>query len=422
MASVLASHRLPDPHAGWRVLAAYGEPFMLRREGNVLRAYLEFSEWHRPDLADPEASMQVLFEDVASPCASSTIDVLPRWVGFWSYDFLAAHMGLRLQAPRDVAVPDGLFGRPLARLTLSDTQTLIEAVDACRVKALAALTSASERDYKQAPVSPFRCNLDFETYRDIFHCAREHILDGDTYQIKISQRYFSEGARDPLATFRKLDARNPSPEAFLLCVDDFALVSCSPETVINLREGVLETRPIGGTWERRGDVSCEAAQEAFSSNDKECSEHNMLVDLERNDLARVCLSGTVKVARYRELERYAHLYHTVSTIRGRLRGDVRRADIVRALLPGGSITGCPKWRTMELIDRYEPSARGVYTGAFGSIETVGAMRFNLIIRTLLMRSEGVYAQAGGGIVVDSTPEYEYNENAIKARALLEACS
>ena len=157
----------------------------------------------------------------------------------------------------------------------------------------------------------------------------------------------------------------------------------------------------------------------FLSDPKEVAEHNMLVDLERNDLSTVCEPGSVRIARFREVETYSHLHHLVSTIEGRLRPDVELRDILRGILPGGTITGCPKIRTMELIDSLEPCFRGPYTGSFGTIGDDGSLRLNLIIRALVATSDRCFAQAGGGIVVDSTPGYEYKENELKARALLD---
>lgn len=396
------------------MLAHIAEPFMLRREGSALVAYLDFEAWVRADTTATEDTLSKLFTTSRHTGLSFS-----GWVGFWTYDFLAAHMGLGLQAKLDMALPAALFGRPRALLRIFKNHAEIETADASRLKALRELSQRPAKVLPQKPQAQFTCNLNFSAYRDIFYAAREHILDGDTYQIKISQRYEARCQLDALSAFRRLDALNPSPEAFIVHTPECKLVSCSPETVIDKQGAWIETRPIGGTWERKATVDERAHLASFTSNDKELSEHHMLVDLERNDLARICRVGSVEVARFRQIEPYAHLYHLVSTIRGELAEGVQGADIVRALLPGGSITGCPKWRTMELIDEFEPCARGIYTGSFGTISDAGDMRFNLMIRTLLGIGDSVYAQAGGGIVVDSTPEYEYHENAIKARALLE---
>ena len=162
--------------------------------------------------------------------------------------------------------------------------------------------------------------------------------------------------------------------------------------------------------------------ERFLNDQKEVAEHNMLVDLERNDLSTVCKPGTVRLTRFREVETYAHLHHLVSTIEGSLKEDVHLSEILAAMLPGGSITGCPKIRTMELIDDLEPCFRGPYTGSFGTISDDGSISLNIIIRSMLILDKFCYTQSGGGIVVDSTAEYEYNENNLKARALLELLS
>ena len=159
--------------------------------------------------------------------------------------------------------------------------------------------------------------------------------------------------------------------------------------------------------------------ERFLSDSKEVSEHNMLVDLERNDLSALCTPGTVRIERFREVETYAHLHHLVSTISGKLRAELGLREILQGMLPGGSITGCPKIRTMEWIDRLEPCFRGPYTGSFGTLADNGDLRLNLIIRAMLVLDDKCYTQAGGGIVVDSTPSYESKENRIKAQALLD---
>ena len=196
-------------------------------------------------------------------------------------------------------------------------------------------------------------------------------------------------------------------------------MSCSPEVVIDKVGQRITTRPIGGTYERSTTKQDPSVIERFLSDPKEVSEHNMLVDLERNDLSVLCIPGTVRIERFREVETYAHLHHLVSTISGELRPELGLREILRAMLPGGSITGCPKIRTMEWIDRLEPCFRGPYTGSFGTLADNGDLRLNLIIRAMLVLKDKCYTQAGGGIVVDSTPGYEFKENRIKAQALLD---
>ena len=400
-------------------LTALEAPMALRHEpdGSHL-AFLDFDEILELDADHPEQSLQELL----APRPSSGL-AFSGWVGFFSYEFLAGLAGLSCRAKRDLALPGGWFGRPRTILRICGDRVEVESDSPKRAAELEQVLGSDAvppEPYHAGNLSEPTCNLDFEAYRSIFLQAREEILDGNVYQIKISQRYESKSCVSPLLAFRRLEAVNPSPESFLLDTGSFSIVSCSPETVL-LKEGEhLTTRPIGGTYERQPETTGEENLASFLQDTKELREHNMLVDLERNDLSAVCLPGSVKIKRFREVETYAHLHHLVSTIEGRLKPSVDLPAIFRAMLPGGTISGCPKFRAMELIDSLEPCFRGPYTGSFGTIGDNGDLRLNLIIRAIVMTGGRSYAQAGGGIVVDSTPEYERNENQIKAQALLDA--
>ena len=342
------------------------------------------------------------------------------WVGFFGYEFLAHHFGVQLYAKKDLSVPHAWFGRPQSLVTLEADQTIIESSDETREQEVTKLlqkpiSKEISLSSSQAPT----CNLSFKQYEDIFLQAREAILNGETYQIKISQRFEAETAMDPLSAFCRLQNSNPAPEAFLLSTPTFSIVSCSPEVVIHKTGDDIITRPIGGTYRRGGKDSDHSLIERFLRDPKEVAEHNMLVDLERNDLSTICHPGSVQIQNFREVESYSHLHHLVSTISGRLKVNTSLQEIVRAILPGGSITGCPKARTMEWIDRLEPCFRGPYTGSFGTISDNGDIHLNLVIRAMLILDGCCYTQAGGGIVVNSTPKYEYQENQTKAQALLD---
>ena len=347
------------------------------------------------------------------------------WLGFFGYEFLASNLGLSLLATRDLQVPDGWFGRPQTIIHLLPDQTRIESTFQGEPSKLPIpLSSQTIHDLNQIEFATTsqKCNLSFPDYEKIFAGAREAILDGESYQIKISQRHEAKVQIDPILAFAKLNLANPAPEAFLLQTEDFSLVSCSPEVVINRKGKHISTRPIGGTYERNKNESDSSAIERFLQDPKEVAEHNMLVDLERNDLSSVCVPGSVQLTRFREVETYAHLHHLVSTIEGTLKEGAGLNEILTAMLPGGSITGCPKISTMEWIDQLEPCFRGPYTGSFGIISDQGDLSLNLIIRSMLILDEFCYTQAGGGIVINSTPEYEYNENNLKAQALLDLLS
>ena len=379
--------------------------------------FLDFRERSRLSSSSTEKSLSLL-QSHSPPNGLS----FSGWVGFFGYEFLAANLGLSLTAKRDLEVPDGWFGRPETILRLSSQGTSIESREPTREKEIESLLIHSlfeETAEISFPGKSLGCNLDFERYERIFAQAQQAILDGETYQIKISQRFEAESKVDPLRAFAKLHQANPAPESFLLQTPDFSLVSCSPEVVIDKVGQRITTRPIGGTYERSTTKQDPSVIERFLSDPKEVSEHNMLVDLERNDLSALCIPGTVRIERFREVETYAHLHHLVSTISGELRPELGLREILRAMLPGGSITGCPKIRTMEWIDRLEPCFRGPYTGSFGTLADNGDLRLNLIIRAMLVLKDKCYTQAGGGIVVDSTPGYEFKENRIKAQALLD---
>ena len=345
------------------------------------------------------------------------------WLGFFGYEFLASNLGLTLLSTRDLEVPDGWFGRPQTIIHLLSDQTKIESSLPHRAQEIADFLEFStiyDLDKIEFLTTAQKCNLDFAEYKKIFTGAREAILNGESYQIKISQRYEAKVQIDPILAFAKLNLANPAPEAFLLQTKDFSLVSCSPEVVIHRKEKHITTRPIGGTY-GRNENDCSVI-ERFLQDPKEVAEHNMLVDLERNDLSSVCVPGSVQLTRFREVETYAHLHHLVSTIEGTLKEDAGLNEILTAMLPGGSITGCPKIRTMEWIDKLEPCFRGPYTGSFGIISDQGDISLNLIIRSMLILDDNCYTQSGGGIVINSTPEYEYQENNLKARALLDLLS
>ena len=350
-------------------------------------------------------------------------------IGFFSYEYLCHLAGFNPTAEKDLELPDALWARPQSIITLESGRCEIETLLAGRlVEVVGFLNSPLGMTISQkvpdfcSKNKQWKCNIDFDSYKELFDQAKEQILDGNTYQIKISQRYNAPFTLKPAYHFSKLMQANPAPESFVIAWDDFSMVSCSPEMVIdyNAKTQKVSTRPIGGTLDR-AKVNTKNKQELesyFYGNEKEAHEHNMLIDLERNDLSRFCEYGSVSIDQYRKIETYAHVYHLVSQITGCLSADKKSVDIVRSMLPGGTVTGCPKMKTLELIDRFEPCFRGPYTGSFGTISDNGSIYLNLIIRTLVAIRGQAYVQAGGGIVVDSDAEYEYNENQIKAQALL----
>ncbi len=251
---------------------------------------------------------------------------------------------------------------------------------------------------------------------------QDYIRAGDVFQVNLSRGWQAEFAEAPApaALFAKLMRNNPAPFSALLQMDGWAIVSSSPERLVRLdRDGVLETRPIAGTHPRSADAAEDAELRArLQAHPKERAEHVMLVDLERNDLGRVCDPGSVKVKALMDITSYAHVHHIESTVCGRLRSDLTVFDALRAVFPGGTITGCPKVRTMQIIHELEQTPRRSYTGSVGFINTDGSFDFNILIRSFLLRGNRLGFRAGAGIVADSVPQRELDETRAKARGLL----
>lgn len=250
----------------------------------------------------------------------------------------------------------------------------------------------------------------------------EHLQAGDIFQVNLSRRWLASYADSPDASslYAALREANPAPFAGLLQQPGWAVASSSPERLVEVRQGVAQTRPIAGTRPRLpGDDELERIRE-LSSHPKERAEHVMLIDLERNDLGRVCVPGTVVVNELMVVESYAHVHHIVSNVRGRLRDDVTPGAVIAATFPGGTITGCPKVRCMEIIANLETDPRGAYTGSFGYLDRNGDLDLNILIRTLTLAGNEVSLRAGAGIVADSIADDELAETRIKARGLLRA--
>lgn len=251
--------------------------------------------------------------------------------------------------------------------------------------------------------------------------AKAYIRAGDIYQANLSQRFSFTFQGSPLKLYGRLRETNPSPYASLLHLDDLWVASSSPELLIEKKGDLCVTRPIAGTRPSGRDLqeSRRLARELLT-NEKERAEHLMLVDLERNDLGRVSKWRSVRVKDFMRLEKYARVQHIVSEITGRLRPAEDPWDLIRAMFPGGTITGCPKIRSMEIIDELEPVQRGIYTGSIGYIGFDGNLMLNIAIRTLVLQRNQGYLQVGAGIVADSDPEREYEETLAKGEALAEA--
>ena len=268
-----------------------------------------------------------------------------------------------------------------------------------------------------------RSNLSSDNYKKIVSRAKTYISAGDIYQANLAQRFNTKYNGDPLNLYLKLSNVNPSPFSGFLKFSDFTIISSSPERLLKVNDDKLETRPIAGTRPRGSDKNKDAALTTeLLLNEKERAEHLMLVDLERNDMGRVCKAGSVNVTELMCLEQYSHVSHIVSNIEGKLKSNITIYNLLKSLFPGGTITGCPKIRCMEIINELEPSERGAYSGSFGYIGFCRQLDLNILIRTIFLKNGEASFHVGAGIVADSDPDNEYEETLAKAAAMIEVLS
>lgn len=367
-------------------------------------------------------------------------------VGYFSYDMARHIERLPRLAQDDLGLPDALFIFPDEFLVFDHQERVLlltvpahigedgaeevwrqgeERLDRLEELVLSASIPAvradadrgSGTDVPDMPVG----NLAPEEFHCIVRRAIEYILAGDIFQVNLSVRFSRRYDRDPLALYESLRAINPAPYMTFLEFSDHAIVGASPELLLKVNGAALVTRPIAGT-RRRGANEREDEEKAkeLIENEKERAEHLMLVDLERNDLGRVARYGSVHVDEFMGIEKYSHVIHIVSNVRAELAEGKDLFDAIRGVFPGGTITGAPKVRAMEIIEELEPHRRGIYTGSIGWIGFDGNAELNIAIRTMVLKEGRAYAQAGAGIVADSIPEYEYKESVRKAQAALRA--
>ncbi len=289
------------------------------------------------------------------------------------------------------------------------------------------LSQPESCDIENIDFAQVRCNMNKDYYLRMIEKIKRYIYDGDVYQINFSQRFECDYTARPIDLFHWQNHYNPSGYAAYIDAGRFHIVSASPEMFITINDGIIQTKPIKGTRRRVFETS-ESNRQAKKANDanytellaseKEQAELNMIIDLERNDVARICEPGTRKVLQPRTIEAYPTVFHAVATVGGQLRKDVTFCDALKAMFPGGSITGAPKIRSMKIIDETEPTVRAVYTGSIGFIGLDGNVCLSIAIRTIIITNQTAFAQTGGGIVADSDPQSEWDETITKARALI----
>ena len=272
-------------------------------------------------------------------------------------------------------------------------------------------------------VMPARADSEFgeNAFKAAVTRAKEYIAAGDIMQVVLSQRMSRPFSASPLTLYRSLRSLNPSPYMFYYDMGNFHIVGSSPEILVRLEDDTVTLRPIAGTRPRGDTREADLALEReLMADPKELAEHLQLLDLGRNDVGRVAVTGSIRVTEQMVIERYSHVMHIVSNVEGKLKPGLKPMDVVRATFPAGTVSGAPKVRAMEIIDELEPSKRGVYAGSVGYLGFTGALDLAIAIRTAVIKDGTLYVQAGAGIVADSVPESEWIETQNKARAVIRA--
>ena len=332
------------------------------------------------------------------------------YIGFFGYEILNNLLGLKIKKQKKINFYKGVFYKPETIIKIRKKITITSNIKSNKFNSFFQSTKI---------LSPFKLNIDFKKYKKIFDTFSKKIRSGETYQIKICTKYKNKSQINPVNFFWKLMKTNASPESFMIRDKNYSIVSCSPETLISKKGKRIITKPIAGTLKKNKFTNKYMALKFFKNNIKETKEHNMIVDMERNDLSRICKPGTVKIKKEKYVEEYRHLYHYVTSVEGRLNNNCKIKDIIKSMMPGGSVIGCPKIRTLELLNQQEKEDRNIFTGSFGYIKFNQDMRFNIIIRSILNYKNFSEISAASGVVLDSAARKEFNENYIKAKSLLE---
>ncbi len=332
------------------------------------------------------------------------------YIGFFGYEILCNLLNIKINNQKKLMFYKGVFYKP---------ETLIKIRKDIKIVSSKKKQDFKKFFYKTKILSPFKLNINYRKYQKIFDVFSKKIKQGETYQIKVCTKYKNRSQINPINFFWKLMKINSSPESFMIRDKDFSIVSCSPETLIDKKGNSIITKPIAGTLRKNKNINKIKALNFFKNNDKETKEHNMIVDMERSDLSRICKPGSVKILKQKYVEEYKHLFHYVTTIQGKLRNKIKIRNIIKSMMPGGSVIGCPKVRTLELLNKQEKEDRNIFTGSFGYIKFNLDMRFNIIIRSILNFKNISEISAASGIVLDSSPKKEFNENFIKAKSLLD---
>lgn len=349
--------------------------------------------------------------------------------GYFSYDFGADLIPIEQKVFDDVVLPDFVFAFVDKVFAFDHQENELYFLALAETDLQSRKKIESMKEDLQKPVrlrsvgemGALKSNVSFAQYKEKIAAVKQYLKDGETYQVNFSQRFAADCTVDGWKIYQKLSSLNPSPFSCYFEFPDFKIMSSSPELLLRKKGTKVETWPIKGTVARGKNEEEDAANQAeLLASEKEKAELAMITDLERNDLGKVCDAGSVKVTDFQKIEKYSHVIHTIAKVEGKLAYGKDFWDALKATFPGGSITGCPKKRTMQIIDGLEDFKRGVYTGSAGFVNLLGDGDLNILIRTILQKNGKIYFQVGGGIVADSDSIKEYQETLMKAEALNEA--
>jgi len=384
------------------------KPLIIYKVKDGYNLYTDFSEKIKLN----KNNLNNFFKKIEKLKKSNNNVVKNIYIGFFGYRLLCGMINVKKINQRSNNFPNGIFYKP---------QTIIKIRKKISIRSnLKNYNNIFKKKIfvKNNILTSFKVNLNYEKYKKIFYQFSKNIKEGKTYQIKICTKYSNKSKIDPVIFFWKLMKTNAASESFMIRDNSYSIVSCSPETLIEKKGQFITTKPIAGTMRKSRKTNLRKALHFFKNNIKETKEHNMIIDMERSDLSKICKFNSVKIAKLKYVEEHKHLYHYVSEIRGKLKRNITIKEIIKSMMPGGSVIGCPKISTLNLLNQQEVDNRNIFTGSFGFINSKLDMRFNIIIRSILNYKNRSEISVASGVVIDSTPKKEFNENYIKAKSLL----
>jgi len=385
------------------------KPLIIYRAKDGFDVFTDFSR--RFDLTIKNAK---LFFNKTTKKINSKNKFFDGYIGFLSYELLCKLIGVYIPKQNSNGFHKNIFYKPQTLIKIRKNIQIFSTLKNYK-KNKDLLLSGKKFFYEKK----FKVNLNLNQYSKLFKNFSKKIRQGNTYQIKICQKYRNRSNIDSVQFFWKLMKVNKSPESFMIRDENFSIISCSPESLINKKNNIIITKPIAGTLRKNKKTTLHMAKKFFQKNEKENKEHNMIVDMERNDLSRICKIGSVRINKLKIVEEYKDLYHYVTEIVGTINNKTSTFEIIKSMMPGGSVIGCPKISTLNLLNYQEKDNRNIYTGSFGYIKSNGDMRFNIIIRSLLNFKNVSEISVASGVILGSTAKKEYAENYIKAKSLLD---